>query len=523
MIWTNTRVAARTALACVAAVALSVTAAAPAMAHGDKERTQKMRDEYSAGTNVPVLTSPNVNLVTSRPGSAGISGCFTKTAPLFVMSNLESIKVYDVKDPLNPTLTGTLPNLVFENEAMTCGERKIRRGQTERFALVGVDLYDASPGDIEHTNVGGQELVIVDVTDPTNPQIRSRVPATTSTHTVACIAETDCTYAYSAGDSGSESFSIFDLTDLDNPVEVDSDPDQAGVQPFFSPTAAHKWNFDNAGFGTHTGFEGSSIFDVSNPRAPELVTTTGQAGRGENADGTPNGYNDFIHHNSFRPNASAFKPDAAPSLKNGNILLVTEEDYEQTDCAKAGSFQTWHIKRLDGTPDAIVPLDKVELSDLGTFPVPQYAFCSAHWFDYHPSGIVSIGFYGGGTQLIDVRDPQDLKSYGHATWGASEVWDAYWVPEFNKKGRDTGQKTNLVYSVDLVRGLDVYAVDLPGGSSLTNPVSLASANPFATFSWPEDTAPISLVMLGLLGFGLLRRRAAQQQARERVPDRRVGR
>ncbi|MEO5711281.1 MAG: hypothetical protein ABIQ59_15845 [Nocardioidaceae bacterium] len=109
-----------------------------------------------------------------------------------------------------------------------------------------------------------------------------------------------------------------------------------------------------------------------------------------------------------------------------------------------------------------MPLDKVELSDLGTFPLPRGAFCSSHWFSFHPSGIVAAGFYGGGTQLFDVRDPRHISSYGHAIWGASEVWDTYWVPVYDKAGRDTGRMSNLVYSVDLVRGLDVYAVDLPG-------------------------------------------------------------
>ncbi|HSE55214.1 MAG TPA: hypothetical protein VLB03_05745, partial [Nocardioidaceae bacterium] len=477
------RVLAGAVTALALAGALTVALSSPAAAHGDRERVEKMRTEYSAGMNVPLLTSPNVNLVASDPGSAGISGCFTKTAPLFVMSNLDSIKVYDVSDPLKPTLTGTLPSLQFENEAMNCGERRTGTG-TARFALIGVDLYQASPDDIEHVNdpaTGSYELIVVDVTDPANPRIRSRVPGTTSTHTVACVAETDCRYAYSAG-SGT-SFSIFDLTDLDHPVEVDADPAVAGVQPFSSPTAGHKWNFDAAGFATHTGWGGSGMFDVSDPRNPELVTTTGAAGRGEDPEHA--GYNDFIHHNSFRPNAAAFKPDAEPSFANGNVLLVTEEDYEQTDCTKAGSFQTWWVKRLDGTPDAIVPLDKVELADLGTFPVPQYAFCSAHWFDYHPSGIVSVGFYGGGTQFVDVRKPRDIKAYGHATWGVSEVWDAYWVPRYTKDGLARG-KTNLAYSVDAVRGLDVYRVALPGNRPAAVSPALGSTNPFAVFSWPED-------------------------------------
>ncbi|MGH3329899.1 MAG: hypothetical protein ACRDPJ_01220 [Nocardioidaceae bacterium] len=508
MISTRLRVAARLATALAAMAALTFTAAGPASAHGDRERIEKMRSEYSAGINVPLITSPNVNLVASNPGAAGISGCFMKTAPLFVMSNLDSVDVYNVSDPLKPKLTGKLGSLQFENEAMNCGERKSKTG-TSRFAMIGEDLYQASVDDIEHANntvTGDYEVAIVDVTDPADPHIRSRVKSTTSTHTVTCIAETDCQYAYSAG-SGT-SFSIFDLTDLDNPAELDSDPSKAGTQPFTSPTAGHKWNFDNAGYGTHVGWGGSGIFNVKDPTNPKLVTTTGAAGRGE--DPKYPGWNDFIHHNSFRPNASAFKPDSAPSLANGNILLVTEEDYEQTDCTKAGSFQTWWIKRLDGTKDAIVPLDKVEISDLGTFPLPQGAFCSAHWFDFHESGLVSVGFYGGGTQIVDVRNPKDIKSYGYATWGVSEVWDAYWMPVYNQNGVATGKKTNLVYSVDLVRGLDVYAVDLPGGTDLTSTISLGSTSPFGTFSWPEDALPITLMVLAFGGFVVLRRRASRR-------------
>lgn len=507
----------RVAAALVLTAAAGVAASAPASAHADKERIDKMQSEYSAGTNIPLINSSNVNLVASRPGATGISGCFMKSAPIFVLSSLDSIRVFDVSDPLSPELTGVLPNLVFENEAINCGERKSKAG-TERFALIGVDLYDVS-SDIQHTSDSalGKELIVVDVTDPANPYLRSSAPATTSTHTVTCIAETACDYAYSAGSGSAGTFSIIDLTDLDAPKEVDADTKTQKIDPYKSSAAGHKWNFDEAGYGTHTGYDGSAIFDVSDPTSPVPVAGTGLASEAE-VDGE-GGYNDFIHHNSFRPNADAFSEGATANLKNGNILLVTEEDYEQTDCSKAGSFQTWHVESLSGGNDSIVPLDKVELADLGSFPVPHYAFCSAHWFDYHPSGIVTVGFYGGGTQFLDVRDPTDIKPYGHATWGVSEVWDSYWVPVYNKSGVATGKKTNLAYSVDLVRGLDVYAVDLPGGDDLTSgfplgvdsELSLGSANPLGVLSWPEDAVPMTLVGLGLLGFVALRRRAAVRQ------------
>jgi hypothetical protein len=484
------------------AVALLLTLAAPASAHGDRERMQRMQETYAATATVPVVTNGPVTHLRQVPGQAGISGCFMKTEALFVTSGLDSVKVWDVSDPAAPVQLGALQSAQFENEAMNCGERQTRNG-VRRFVLIGLDLYQAAPNesDIQHVNVGGNELVVVDVTDPSHPRIRSRVPGTTSTHTVACVDELDCRYAYSAGDRGTGTYSIFDLRRLSEPKELDSDPGKDGIQAFPSPTAGHKWNFDNAGFGSHTGFDGTSIFDVRRPRHPRLVTTTGLAGKGD--DPKYAGWNDFIHHNSLRPNARKFEKFAPPSVSNGNVLFVTEEDYEQTDCTQAGSFQTWKVKTLSGRPDAVVPLDKVELADLGTFPVPQYAFCSAHWFDYHPAGIVAAGFYGGGLQLIDVRDPRHLTSYGSSSWGASEVWDAYWVPKYDSFGRITHRRTSIVYTVDLVRGMDVYNVALPGRDRIAPPARLGAG--LGAVAWP-DGVPAMLVLGALVGSAVLRRR-----------------
>ncbi len=478
--------------------------AAPALAHGGSDRNREVRTQLLAEDDTPLISDKVAHLA-SNPGSLAISGCFLPTAPHFVTSGLESVTVWDVSDPAKPTRAGVMPNAVFENEAMNCGERRTG-DDTRRFVLVGIDLYDAAvdKNGIGHTNGGGNELMLVDVTDPADIHVLSTVPSTTSTHTVACVEDTDCRYAYSAGDNRSSSFSVFDLRDLEHPVEVDADPATDGVQPFSSPTAGHKWNFDDAGIGTHTGFNGSSMWDVDRPRRPRLLATTGAAGRGE-----AEGYNDFIHHNSFRPNAAAFRPRTKPSLANGNVLLVTEEDYEQTDCSLAGSFQTWHVKRLNGRKGGIVPLDKVELSDLGNFPLPRGSFCSAHWFDYRDGGIVAAGFYGGGMQLLDVRDPRNIRSYGYAHWFASEVWDAMWVPEYAADGSQTGRDTNVVMAVDLVRGLDVYSVDVPGRVGL-EPTGAGSER--ATVG---ELAAASAVPAGLVGGALalavgLRRRTQRR-------------
>ncbi len=462
----------------IASVAATVTAlggaAISATAHdGGGQDVDDARSEFLAGDPGPGLTSGNVSFLASFPETAAISGSFSLSTEHFYVSSLDTLSVFDISKPAAPRIVGTLPNFVFENEAMNYGEQRTRSGRLKsQFIMVGADLAQASPDDPQHVNVDEPELIIVDVSDPTAPRIRSRVLATSSTHTVACVKRTQCDYAYSAGNKQNRAakrghFSIFDLRDIDNPKEVDSNPDREGIQGFRSPAleptpvfthgAGHKWNFAfTKDIAYHTGSGGTAAFDVSRPRHPKLLTTT-NAVAGTPEKSTP--WNNFIHHNSWQPHANRYTPNAAASLENGNVLLVTEEDYEQTDCSQAGSFQTWKVDSLRRS-DAITPLDKVELTDLGGPQqgiTPDGGFCSAHWFDYHQSGIVAVAYYNGGVRLVDVRDPKNIKPFGFAQ-GGGETWDAYWVPKRDDRHRAMVERTNIFYSVDAVRGLDAYRV-----------------------------------------------------------------
>ena len=432
----------------------------------------------------PVVASDNVSLIDQNPGTAAISGVFSRSAPYFYTSGLDSVTVFDVSNPRNPTQVGKLVNAIFENEAMTLGER-VEGDKIRRFVLVGNDLVQASagPGGIQRGRLGGGELIIVDVTDPTNPNIVGRTPSTgtgavtTSTHTVACM-NASCSVAYSAGDTGK--FSIIDLSDLTKPRQVkEVTSSGAGKNPVFTSGAGHHWNVDGAGVAFHAGSGGTGAFDISDPLNPQPLN-----GTDENGTKTP--YNDFIHHNVQRPNALAFAPGKSASVVNGNVALITEEDYandgDEIACDRAGTFQTWEIPDLDGgayraanpknepNKGSIKPLDIINAPNEGggglTTPVSP-GFCSAHWFDYHQSGVIAEGFYQQGLRLINVRDARNLKQEGFFTGGGTEVWDAYWVPQRQGNGSvRPGYKENIVYTVDAVRGVDVFEVknlppDLP--------------------------------------------------------------
>lgn len=420
---------------------------------------------------IPVVTSENVSLLTTVPETQAISMEFARTGEFAYISSLDTISVLDISDPKAPKITGTVVNAMFQNEAMTYGERVGADGKLTRFVLAGIDLYQADASG--KRKLGGNEFLIVDVTDPVKPFIRSRVRTSTSTHTVQCVSQENCTTAYSAGTSGK--FSVLDLSDLDAPKEVGVVPSPAsgggGPHTAFSGNngAGHYWDF-GGGVGWHTGSGGATAFDISDPLNPVPINGTGPQGRQPV-------FNDFILHSSQRPNAEAFLPNSEPSIWNGNVLLAGEEDYlnegDEVECSKAGSFQTWYVPDLDGAAyqerGGDVDAGNITNLDLTNAPAefggglttPASAFCSMHWFDVNQNGFVAQGWYGAGMRILDVRDPRNITQVGYATTAVTEVWDAYWVPERDENGVVTGDKTNILYSADLTRGIDVYEVTLP--------------------------------------------------------------
>jgi hypothetical protein len=433
------------------------------------------------GVPVPVVASDNIDVLLTLPDVTAISTAFDPTRPFMYVNTVNGISTYDISNPAMPILEGALPMPHFENEAMAVGQRA--DGTT--FLLVGVDIFSVTPthsGSPAHITGGSAEhLIVVDVTNPAAPAIRSQIDTSSSTHTVQCVNPA-CTFAYTSGAYNNKTFHLIDLTNLNAPVQLGALTNHAGGGPV--SIGGHQWDHDDAGVMWVSSGGGLAAYDVTDPADPKILQST-------NAKGNQGPYNNFVIHNSYRPNGDDYvqvrdeatgrlthpgSPETA-SVFNGDVALVTEEDYDSPVCggdAGEGTFSTWYIPYMEneqfmakhpapnGHNGDMVPLDNWNSEVLNTgMRTPAGALCSAHYFTFHDSGFIAQAWYQQGTRILDVRNPRDIKQVGYFFTGASETWHAYWVPERDAQGKVTGKDTNIVYTNDVARGIDVLRVTLP--------------------------------------------------------------
>ena len=141
-------------------------------------------------------------------------------------------------------------------------------------------------------------------------------------------------------------------------------------------------------------------------------------------------------------------PPQLQARRTPNTLLVTEEDYVDTDedaarqLQRQGKFETWRIKPR---PAEHAPLDTWQ-TELNGFvaggsaedsKAPVTANCSSHWFDYR-NGVAAVGWYEQGVRFLDVRNPRDIRQVGYYLPADGATWAAYWAPG----------ASNIVYTAD---------------------------------------------------------------------------
>ena len=367
----------------------------------------------------PLAVSSNVELVAHVPGSA--AGMVFKDHYAFV-SGWGGITVLDIAQADAPQVAGALPLPHFENEDVDlCGNTLLVVNDREARDL-------------------GAIMYVISVANPATPTVSAVLPlgltgsGRGSGH-IANFVKTDCTQAWV---DGGDHVEVVDLTVPSAPRSLGKFESAASLSDAFKVT--HDTELDSTGTLWSVGGGGAAGYRLTaNPLAPQLLGTTGTAGR------NPSPYNDFILHNSQR---------------RGKTLLVTEEDYIDTDevppggCRGQGKFETWDLSGLN--KGQITPLGTWETELNGMFTsgavdskAPVTVNCSSHWFDAK-DGVAAVGWYEQGVRFLDYRTPTDITQVGYYIPVSGSTWAAYWSP--------TDPNGEIVYTADAYRGVDVLRI-----------------------------------------------------------------
>ncbi|MEA2402414.1 MAG: hypothetical protein QOK00_2817 [Thermoleophilaceae bacterium] len=381
----------------------------------------------------PLATSSNVHAVAHIPGSA--AGMDFKDHYAYV-SGWGGITVLDIAKADAPRLVGILPLPHFENEDVDlCGNTLIVVNDREAQDL-------------------GSVMYVVNIANPTTPVVSAILPlgltgsGRGSGH-IANFVKSDCSQLWVDGGNLVE---VVDLTIPTAPRSLGKFESAASLSDAFK--VSHDTELDSTGVVWNVGGGGAAGYRItSDPLKPQLLGTTGTAGRNLSP------YNDFILHNSQR---------------RGRTLLVTEEDYIDTDevppggCRGQGKFETWDLAGL--SKGAITPQGTWETELNGMFTggavdskAPVTVNCSSHWFDAK-AGVAAVGWYEQGVRFLDYRKPTDITQVGYYIPAAGSTWAAYWSP--------TDPNGEVVYTADAYRGVDVLKIDRGGltGKKVRAPV-----------------------------------------------------
>ena len=371
----------------------------------------------------PLAASSNVHLIGHIPGSA--SGMVFKDHYAYV-SGWGGVTVLDIARADSPKTVFALPLPHFENEDVDlCGNTLI----------VVNDRVESDLGSV---------MYVVSVANPRTPVVSAIMPlgltgsGRGSGH-IANFVKSDCTQLWV---DGGDHVEVVDLTFPSSPRSLGKFESAASHSDAFNIT--HDSELDSTGTVWSVGGGGAAGYSLTaDPLAPKLLGTTGAAGA------NPSPYNDFILHNSQR---------------RGKTLLVTEEDYIDTDevppggCRGQGKFETWDLSRL--SKGAITPLGTWETELNGMFTsgavdskAPVTVNCSSHWFDAK-DGVATVGWYEQGVRFLDYRTPTAITQVGYYIPANGSTWAAYWSP--------TDPSGEVVYTADAYRGVDVLRIDSGG-------------------------------------------------------------
>ena len=383
-----TALAASTALLCL-------MAGAPVEARGT-----------SRGPSAGGISSDNVEFIKHIPGGVNAVGGRV-VGDYWYVNDQHKIMIFDVSDPLNPTMTGFI---AMPQEYMYSREDLDTNGEI----MVVPNTARPNPnGKTLGAPVGINTLFVISVEDKTNPTVIAELPGAAN-HTVSCLL--DCRWAY--GSSGA-------IIDLRNPAKP--------------KLLEEKWDEQVGTGGGHDVEEVSpgivltattpiTLIDArKDPAHPKLLAA---------GDTTKVGF----QHTPRWPNKG-----------KSDFLLMAGETNNKVRCGEAnGSFQTWDATEWKKTRTFTL-IDQYRMQN-GNYvdgsPAANVWGCSSHWHEANPryknnGGLVAGAFFEHGVRFMDVSPQGKITEVGYFMPHNGNTGAVYWITD------------RIAYTADYNRGIDI--------------------------------------------------------------------
>jgi hypothetical protein len=356
------------------------------------------------GPSAGGISSDNVEFIKHVPLSVdGVGGRLI--GKYFYTNDAQKIMIFDVSDPVNPELTGSIlmPQEIILNREDLDGNGDI---------LVVPNTVTGSADGTPPNGSPNNALYIIDVEDKTNPRIISKLNGAAQ-HTFSCIL--DCKWAY--GSDGN-------IVDLRNPAKP--------------KLMKEKWGDGMPTGGGHdveeirpgivlTSTQPIMLLDVrKDPTHPKLLAT------GFSADGR------FIHTGRW-----------ANGGKDKFLLMAGETNFKPRCNETNGAFMTWDASKWKKT-HTFTMIDEYRMTN-GTYadgkPAVNAVGCSSHWHEASPhfknGGIVAAAFFEHGTRFINVSSTGKIKETDWFMPHGGSTGAVYWITD------------EILYAVDYTRGIDI--------------------------------------------------------------------
>ena len=330
----------------------------------------------SAAPTAGGLASDNVSYVSTVPFEAGaaLTGARIVGDHLYV-AGARSFSIYDISDPLMPTLESITPTgPQFPNEDVDTNGKILLISNQQL----------------------GRTLEVWDVEDKAAP-VQLATLSNVADHTFACVL--GCRYAYGAGGS---------IVDLRRPAE---------------PRLVGYWG----GVTTGDGFDTTEV----SPGRVLTATRTIQL-----LDGRRDIIHPRVVARGATEDNRLIHSLRWPNEGRDRFFLVQGETPFSRKCdADSGAFMTWDTKGYERT-HTFEMVDEYRVVN-GTFidgnPPVNGAGCTTMWFQEHPGyangGLVAAAFFDHGTRFLEVDGKGKISEVGYFMPAGGETIATYWATD----------------------------------------------------------------------------------------------